>query len=266
MPKPSLTITKYLIGLLVIFATAYSQYLVSGFGLIAGAFAVYGVSIIVITPMRGAAIVRPAFKNTASAIRLGLGLFGIFTLVSILASVVILSLLTDLDPGAVSLLHRPVPVLNVPPHLAWIMVWLSILVVGPAEEYIFRGFVYGGLLSISKGGHWLLLAFLSSVFFAAVHLYYALTYGVASLIPFVDIVAIGMALAITYYRSGGNLLIPALIHGVYDATGFLAVAISSNLGLYLRGLLIFISIIVALTVFGRHRPRKPLGSTWVNWS
>lgn len=65
-----------------------------------------------------------------------------------------------------------------------------------------------------------MLAFLSSVFFAAVHLYYALTYGVASLIPFVDIVAIGMALAITYYHSGGNLLIPALIHGVYDATGF----------------------------------------------
>lgn len=149
---PSLTITKYLIGLLVIFATAYSQYLVSGFGLIAGAFAVYGVSIIVITPMRGAAIVRPAFKNTASAIRLGLGLFGIFTLVSILTSVVILSLLTDLDPGAVSLLHRPVPVLNVPPHLAWIMVWLSILIVVPAEEYIFRGFVYGGAVKHFQRG------------------------------------------------------------------------------------------------------------------
>ena len=111
-----------------------------------------------------------------------------------------------------------------------------------------------------------MLAFVSSILFATVHLYYAFTYGVASLIPFVDIVAIGMAFAITYYRSGGNLLIPALIHGVYDATGFLAVAISSNLGLYLRGLLIFIGIIVALTLFRRHGPIKPLWSTRSNWS
>ena len=88
MPKPSLTITKYLIGLLVIFAAAYSHYILPGFGLIAGAFAVYGVSIIVITAMWGAAIVRPAFRNTAVALKLGLGLFGIFTLVSALTSVI----------------------------------------------------------------------------------------------------------------------------------------------------------------------------------
>ena len=165
MPKPSLTITKYLIGLLVIFATAYSQCIVSGFGLIAGALAVYGVSIIVITAMWGTARVRRTFNNTAAAIRLWLGFFGIFSLVSVLTSVIMVSLLADLDPGALSLLHRPAPVLHVPPHLAWIMVWLSILIVGPAEEYIFRGFVSGGLLSISKGAHWLLLAFVSSVLF-----------------------------------------------------------------------------------------------------
>jgi membrane protease YdiL (CAAX protease family) len=86
----------------------------------------------------------------------------------------------------------------------------------------------------------------SSVLFAAVHLYYALTYGVASLIPFLDIIAIGMALAITYYRSGGNLLIPALIHGAYDATGFMAVAASPRIGIELRGVLILAGVIAAV--------------------
>lgn len=256
MAKPSLTVTRYLIGLTVIFAASYSQYIIPGFNFITGAFAVYGVSIIVITSMCGAAIVRRAFNNTAAALKLGLGFFGIFTLISTVVSMALLALLSGLDPAALKSLHKPVPVLHVPPNLAWAMVFLSILIVGPAEEYIFRGFVFGGLLNIFKGRHWLLAAFVSSVLFGAVHLYYALIYGLASLIPFADIVAIGMALAITYYRSDGNLIIPALIHGVFDATGFLAAAVSSELGLYLRGLLIAVSIVVALTLFrpqGRQR-------------
>ena len=33
----------------------------------------------------------------------------------------------------------------------------------------------------------------------------------------------------TYYLSDGNLIIPAIIHGIYDATGFIGVAVSQDL-------------------------------------
>jgi membrane protease YdiL (CAAX protease family) len=259
MGQKALTGKTYIVGLLVIFASSYSQYLVSGISLVAGAFLVYGVSILAISAIYGKSILRRALRHTSTALRLGLGFFGIFTLLGTGASLLIVVILLRLDPVALNLLQKPVPVLHVSPELAWIMVWASLIVVGPCEELIFRGFVFGGLLSLFGTRHWLILACLSSVLFAAVHLYYALTYGVASLIPFVDIIAIGMALAITYYRSGGNLLIPALIHGVYDATGFMAVAVSPRVGLLLRGMLMLVGVIAAVMMILERRRKLPEG-------
>jgi membrane protease YdiL (CAAX protease family) len=137
------------------------------------------------------------------------------------------------------------------------MVGISFLVVGPAEEYLFRGFVFGGLLSLFENRRWLTLSLASSVFFAAVHLYYGLVYGVASAIAFTDLVTFGMAMCVTYYLSGGNLLLPAVIHGAYDATGFLGVATSSQIGTVLRVLMMLIGIAVALSLFiNRIRKRR----------
>ncbi len=244
----SLSVAAYLLGLFVVFACSYSQYFVRGIGLAAGAFWVYGISIAFIAPVYGRAILRRAFRHTGSAVQLGLACFGIFSLLGAIASFLIVAVFLDLDPAALHLLQKPVPVLHVKPELAWIMVWASLIVVGPCEEFIFRGFVFGGLLSIFGTRHWLVLAFLSSLLFAALHLYYALAYGVASLVPFVDIVAIGMALATTYYLSGGNLLVPALIHGFYDAAGFVAVAANSSVGMRLRGVLTLAGVIAAATM------------------
>lgn len=254
--KKALTVKTYLVGLLIIFGCYYSQYLLPHMGLMAGALWVYGVSIGVIAPVRGRFILRNAFLRTRSTVKIGLGFFGILTVAGIIVSLLIGVMLLHLDPLALKLLQKPIPVLHVGPELAWVMVWASIAVVGPCEEFIFRGFVYGGLLNLFGTTHWLILAFLSSLLFAAVHLYYALTYGIASLIPFVDIVAIGMALAITYYRSGGNLLIPALIHGVYDATGFLTVAVNSRLGWQLRGTLVLAGVIAAVVMVAERRKRR----------
>jgi membrane protease YdiL (CAAX protease family) len=257
--QKALTGRAYLIGLFVIFASSYSQYLVSGISLVAGAFWVYGISIIVISVIYGRPILRKAFGHIGHALKLGLGFFGVFTVLGTGASFLIVFLLLDFDPKALNLLQKPVPVLQVPPEFAWIMVFASVIVVGPCEEFIFRGFVFGGLLSLFGTRHWLLLALLSSVLFAAVHLYYALTYEVASLIPFLDIVAIGMALAITYYRSGGNLLVPALIHGVYDATGFMAVAVSPLTGLQLRAMMMIAGLIAAgMMIKSRIKPTMNL--------
>jgi membrane protease YdiL (CAAX protease family) len=249
---------SYLIGLLVIFACVYSQYLVGGLGFFLGALVVYGLPVVAISVLWGSGIIRRSLNKTYTALKFGLGFFGAFTVLGLFVSVVILYILIAFDPSAVSLLNRPNPLLDIPPGFAWTMVWFSLLVVGPAEEYLFRGFMYGGLLSLLKNRHWFTVAFISSMLFAAVHLYYAVVYGLASLIQFTDLVAFGMAMAATYYLSGGNLLVPAIIHGVYDATAFIGVATSLNFGLQLRGIMIFIGIAVAFLLFlQKIQQRKP---------
>jgi len=245
----SITAKAYLFGLLVIFASAYSQYLIEEIPPVLNLFIVYGIPVLTASLLLGSTIIRRAFKNILTALKFGLGFFGAFTVLGTLTATVVFLIIVVLDPTAVNLLNRPNPVLNIPPESAWIMVWVSLLVVGPVEEYIFRGFVHGGLLNLFKNRHWLSLAFVSSILFAAAHLYYATVYEIASLVLFTDLAAFGMAMACTYHLSGGNLLIPAAIHGLYDATGFIGVAVSLDVGTFLRVLMILVGIIVAIALF-----------------
>jgi len=250
----------YVLGLVIVFVAVYSQYLFQylgvHLGLIVGSLLVYGVPVLAITLLWGTAIIRRFFKNTYSGLKLGLGLFGVFTVLGIVLAVVILVFLVALDPSTARLLDKPNPVLNVSRDFAWIMVGVSLLVTGPAEEYIFRGFVFGGLLDVFKNRHWLILAFVSSLLFSATHLYYAVVYGPASLVQFADLVTFGMAMAATYYLSGGNLFAPALIHGAYDATAFVGVATSTSVGGGLRAFMILLGIIVAFLLYIQRGSRK----------
>ena len=66
-----------------------------------------------------------------------------------------------------------------------------------------------------------------------------------------------MAMAATYYASGGNLLVPAMIHGAYDATGYVGVATSSQIGVQLREVMIVIGLIAAFIVFSRRKRNAP---------
>lgn len=241
-------------GLLVILACTYLQYVIPGLNLVTGTLLVYGVPILVTSLIWGRTILVKALNRIYAALKYGFGYFGIFTIIGLGASILIIFLLTAFDPTAIKLLNKPNPVLQVSPELAWFMVAFSFLVVGPSEEYLFRGFVFGGLLNVSKGRHWLTLAFVSSIFFATVHLYYAVVYGVASLVAFADLITFGMAMAATYYVSGGNLLVPAMLHGAYDATAYVSIATSSDIGVQLRDLMILIGIVVALLVFSRKKP------------
>ena len=251
--KQKLGKTSFIVGLIVILASAYSQYVIPGLNLVSATLLVYGLPILITSLIWGRTIISKAIGHMRTALKYGLGYFGIFTVIGLSAGILIVIILTVFDPAAVNLLHKPNPVLQVSPELAWLMVAFSFLIVGPSEEYLFRGFVYGGLLNVSKGRHWLPLALVSSMFFAGVHLYYAVVYGVASLVQFVDLITFGMAMAATYYVSGGNILVPAMIHGAYDATGYIGVATSSNIGAQLRELMIFIGILVALFVFTRRK-------------
>jgi membrane protease YdiL (CAAX protease family) len=251
--------TSLITGLVVILASVYAQYVIPGLNLVSGTLLVYGIPLLVTSLIWGRTIISKALRQMSTAVRYGLGYFGIFTIIGLAASILILTLLTVFDPSAINLLHKPNPVLQVSPELAWVMIGFSFLVVGPSEEYLFRGFVFGGLLNVFKGRHWLVLAFVSSLFFAGVHLYYAVVYGVASLVQFADLITFGMAMAATYYVSGGNLLVPAMIHGAYDATGYLGVATSSDIGVLLRELMIFVGLIVAIFVFFRRKRSKVAG-------
>jgi membrane protease YdiL (CAAX protease family) len=249
--------TSFLVGLLVILTCTYLQYVIPGLNFVSGALLVYGIPILVTGLIWGRAIISKARNHVSAALRFGLGYFGVFTILGLVAAVVILYFLTVFDPAATNLLHKPNPVLQVSPELAWFMVVFSFLVVGPSEEYLFRGFVFGGLMKLFKDRHWLFLALVSSLFFAGVHLYYAIVYGVASSVQFTDLITFGMAMAATYYVSGGNLLVPAMIHGAYDATAYVGVATASSIGIQLREVMITVGLIVAVFVFWRRKPSKP---------
>jgi membrane protease YdiL (CAAX protease family) len=251
-----LTAALLIIGLLMIFLCSYLQYVIPGLNFVSAVLLVYGIPILVTGLISGRAIVRRALNQTLNAVKYGLGYFGAFTALSILVGIFIVFLLSILNPAAVNLLQKPNPVLQVSPGVAWLMVGVSFLLVGPAEEYLFRGFVFGGLLSFFKNRHWLSVALASAIFFASVHMYYAVVYGVASLVQFVDLAAFGMAMAATYYISGGNLIVPALIHGAYDATAFIGVATSASIGNQLRELMIFIGVFVAVAIFAQRRTKN----------
>ncbi|MGD0645201.1 MAG: type II CAAX endopeptidase family protein [Candidatus Bathyarchaeia archaeon] len=231
----------YLVGVAVIFIAVYSQYLIR-YGSITGYIVVYGIPILVVSLLFGKQILRQAGKNNKDAAKYGLGLFGVLTVIGLFLAVIALLIIMRFDPHAVNLLNKPNPVLNVSSKVAWLMIPVSIFVIGPAEEYLFRGFIYGGLLSISKGRYWIPLAVLSSVMFASVHAYYAVTYGVASALPFIEIITFGLAMSITYYWSSGNILVLALIHGTFDATAFLGVATTTQIGVTAELLMIFVGI------------------------
>jgi len=243
-PITQLSKKHYVIGLVVIFLCVYSQYLVH-YGSIIGFLVVYGIPVLVVSVLFGKPLLSRARKNNEEAAKFGLGLFGLLIVIGLILSIIALGIITHFDPHAANLLNKPNPVLNVSSKVAWVMIPVSILVVGPAEEYLFRGFIYGGLLSISKGKNWVLLAAVSSVMFASVHAYYAVTYGVASVVPFIDLITFGFAMSVTYYWSGGNILVPALIRGVYDATSFLGVATTSQIGQAAQLAMIFVGIAFA---------------------
>lgn len=240
---------QYFTGLVIVFASVYSQYLFVGIDSIFSVLLVYGIPTIVISLLWGSEIIRGAFRNTFTALKYGLGLFGAFTVLGILIATIILLVLIAIEPSALDLLQTPNPALRIESEFAWIMVLFSVLVIGPVEEYIFTGFIYGGLLRLFKDHHWLGLAVISSIMFSVVHLYYAFAYELISLILFSNLMTFSMAMAATYYFSGGNLFIPALIHGAYDAMGFISVATSLSVGILLRGSFILLSIIVALFLF-----------------
>ena len=254
-PERALSGGQYLLGLFIIFASIFSQYIVTGLDLITKTLIVYGVPVLVISLIWGRQIIAKAFKNLGTAAKYGLGFFGSFTVLGIFLAAVILVVILRFDASAINALYMPNPALDVPPQFAWVMVGVSILVIGPVEEYLFTGFVYGRLLSLSKNRYWLGLALISSTLFSVAHMYYALFYGLISVVLFIMLLSFGMAMEATFYTSKGNLVIPAILHGVYDASAFLGIATSIDATVLIRGAMILSGIVLAIILFVRRNQR-----------
>jgi membrane protease YdiL (CAAX protease family) len=100
------------------------------------------------------------------------------------------------------------------PELFLWFIPLSLLVVGPAEELLFRGVVQGRLRE--SLGPWVAVP-IAAALFALIH-FFALTGGagdrfIAIGILFVPSLVFGVA-----YERTGNIAVPMLIHGFYNAT------------------------------------------------
>ena len=110
------------------------------------------------------------------------------------------------------------------------LVVLSVLVIGPSEELLFRGVVQRYLSgAFSRAG----AIGVASVLFTAVHVptFLLAASGLTSVVAAATIFAISVTLGYAYALTD-NLVVPTIVHGVYDATLFGVVYVALQLGLF----------------------------------
>ena len=105
------------------------------------------------------------------------------------------------------------------PAIAFVFIPLSLFVVGPAEEFLYRGIIQTRLADVFATGQAVGIA---AVVFAVVHILAYLDPGniAGTLVTvFVILLPLGAILGIVYEYTG-NLFVPALAHGLYNAITF----------------------------------------------
>jgi len=112
-----------------------------------------------------------------------------------------------------------------------VLLWLipaSFLLIGPGEELLFRGIVQGRLRETFDRVPGVVLA---SALFAAVH-YAALTGGAGGRLVTITVLFFPALVFGTVYEITDNLVVPALVHGAYNATlfafAYLAIRLSES--------------------------------------
>ena len=178
----------------------------------------------------------------------GLRWYGLLLLLALVAVFSLEILYEIVDPSALQLLQKTAPPLQSAASDPWFYIGFS-FAIGAVEETIFRGFIFGYWRD--RPGDWFVPATWTSAVFAGVHLYYATTYGVAAPLIFPSLFLMGFALAATYRFSGGNLVVPALLHGAHDAAAFLTL-VSMELGVVLSYLLVLVGAVIGLVHYVRN--------------
>lgn len=255
-------LVRYAIGVTITVVAVLSQYFVPQqvpaarvvyYHLLGDLFVVYGIPIVAFLGLVGLGPLRRWRANLGIAAWEGLGWFGVLSLLA-LALVLLLAIVYALiDPSLLALLGRTNPALAQADSDPWLFVGLSFLV-GAIEETIFRGWIFG--FWQHRPGSWLVPATWTSAVFAGVHLYYGTTYGLASPLIFPSLFFAGFAFAAAYRFSGGNLVVPALLHGQMDATAYLSL-VSPGAALVAHYAVIVAAAIVGLVGYARAGPGVP---------
>lgn len=102
------------------------------------------------------------------------------------------------------------------PEILLLLIPGSFLLIGPGEELLFRGIVQGRIREVFDPVSGVILA---SVIFAAIH-FVALTGGVTGRLVTMGILLVPSLILGTAYEYTENLVVPAIIHGAYNATLF----------------------------------------------
>ena len=258
-------VARYAVGVAVVVLAITSQYFVpplwpasrAVYGSLPGAFAlVYGVPVLALAFLIGPAPLRGWRHDLPRSTVVGLSWFGAMIALALVVTVGLLVAYAAFAPGALKLLTRENPALRAAAGDPWFFVGFS-FVVGAFEETIFRGWIFG--FWSGRSATWLTPALLSSALFAGLHLYYGTTYGVAAPVIFPQLFLLGFAFAATYRSTGGNLVVPAALHGAFDATSYLTL-VSVTAGTDLHWLLVGAAALTAL-VYHLSRTARPTGRT-----
>ncbi len=218
-------------------------------------FVVYGIPVLAFSILVGGAPLRDATRRMGLATWEGLRWYGLLSLLVIAILLGLAILYAAIDPTALQYLNRPNPALTQAAGNPWLFVGLS-FVVGAFEETIFRGWIFGYWRDV--GGSWYVPATWTSVIFAGVHLYYGFTYGPAAPFFFPSLFLLGFAFAATYRYSGGNLVVPALLHGENDASAYLTL-INTEWGEIIHYLVILVGAVIGLIAYlQRDEPTAPI--------
>lgn len=189
----------------------------------------------------------PVFIETGSDFGAGkrqLGIEGVFTIpVSVpdlrdLAAVVggyvlafggvlvvasIVTFLVDPDTGA----NQAAEVGMQNPEVLLLLIPASILLVGPGEELLFRGVVQGRLREVF---HPYAAIVIAAAFFAGLH-FFALTGGsVSGNLVALGILTVPSIVFGAIYEYTENILVPSLVHGLYNATLFSMLYVAVTFG------------------------------------
>ncbi len=240
LETPGPVVLRYSVGVAITVLAITSQYFLpqtwaparAVYGTLVGdLLVVYGIPIVAFAVLVGAGPLRAWASRMGDATHQGLMWYGGLSVLAIFVTIVLGAIYEAVDPAALQLLNRPNPAIVQAAGNPWFWIGFS-FVIGGVEETIFRGWVYG--FWHGRSANWLGPAIASSVLFALLHLYYGTTYGVAAPLIFPSLFFVGLAFAATYERSGGNLVVVALLHGAYDASAFYYAYINGPVGLGLR--------------------------------
>jgi membrane protease YdiL (CAAX protease family) len=202
----------------------------------------YGIPILAFVLLVGVGPLKGWRRQMAAAVWQGFRWYGAMLTLALVLTIVLVAAYLAYDPSALAFLNRPNPALQAGASNPWLFVAIS-FVVGALEETIFRGWIFGYWLG--RTSNWVVPAIWTSALFAAMHLYYGVTYGPAAPLIFPTLFLTGFAFAATFQASQGNLVVISGLHGATDAAAYLTL-ISTPAGLAVRYGLMLVGLIVAV--------------------